>query len=85
VVSCDATTRRARGVEPRPRLRPWHLTHHHIALSRATIHRILTRHGDVTPEPKKRPSSSYIRFLAAMPSECWQSDFTHYPLTDTDA
>lgn len=37
------------------------------------------------PEPKKKPRSSYIRFEAAMPNECWQSDFTHYPLTDTDA
>jgi transposase InsO family protein len=64
----------------------WHLTHHHaITVSRATIHRILTRHGTVTPEPKKRPKSSYIRFEAAMPNETWQSDFTHYPLTDTTA
>ena len=64
----------------------WHLTHHHnVALSRATIHRILTRHGAVTPEPKKKPKSSYIRFEAAMPNETWQSDFTHYPLTDTVA
>lgn len=62
----------------------WHLTHHHdTTLSRATIHRILTRHGAVTPEPKKRPKSSYTRFEAAMPNETWQSDFTHYPLTDT--
>ncbi len=62
----------------------WHLAQHHaITLSRATIHRILTRHGAVTPEPKKKPKSSYIRFEAAMPNETWQSDFTHYPLTDT--
>ena len=32
----------------------WHLTHHHNqTLSRATIHRILARHGTVTPEPRK--------------------------------
>jgi transposase InsO family protein len=62
----------------------WHLTHHHqVTLSRATVHRILTRHGAITPEPKKRPKSSYIRFEAKMPNETWQSDFTHYPLTDT--
>ena len=62
----------------------WHLAHHHATtLSRATIHRILTRHGAVILEPKKRPKSSYIRFQAAMPNETWQSDFTHYPLTDT--
>ena len=34
----------------------------------------------VTPEPKKRPRSSYIRFEASMPNETWQSDFTHYRL-----
>jgi transposase InsO family protein len=62
----------------------WHLARHHaITLSRATIHRILTRHGAVTPEPKKRPKSSYVRFEAAMPNQTWQSDFTHYPLSDT--
>ena len=62
----------------------WHLSHHHeVTLSRATVHRILARHGAITPEPKKRPKSSYIRFEAQMPNETWQSDFTHYPLTDT--
>src|SRR6478735_290849 len=62
----------------------WHLSHHHqVTLSRATVHRILTRHGAITPEPKKRPKASYIRFEAQMPNETWQSDFTHYPLTDT--
>jgi transposase InsO family protein len=63
----------------------WHLTqHHNITISRATIHRILTRHGAITPDPKKRPKSSYVRFQAAMPNQTWQSDFTHYPLTDTE-
>jgi transposase InsO family protein len=62
----------------------WHLANHHqLTLSRATVHRILTRHGAVTLEPRKRPKSSYIRFQAAMPNQTWQSDFTHYPLTDT--
>ena len=62
----------------------WHLSHHHeVTLSRATVHRILARHGAITPEPKKRPKSSYIRFEAQMPNETWQSDFTHYPQTDT--
>ncbi|WP_340541102.1 IS481 family transposase, partial [Nocardioides sp. GXZ039] len=60
----------------------WHLEHRHgVALSRATIHRILARAGAVTPAPAKRPRSSYIRFEAAMPNETWQSDFTHYRLT----
>jgi transposase InsO family protein len=59
----------------------WHLTHHHrTTLSRATIHRILTRAGTVVPEPAKRPKASYLRFQAEMPNETWQSDFTHYRL-----
>ena len=63
----------------------WHLTHHHgTSVSRATINRILVRAGAVTPEPSKRPKSSYIRFEAEMPNETWQSDFTHYRLTQPD-
>src|SRR3954453_18755671 len=59
----------------------WHLAEHHqVTVSRATVHRILTRHGLVTPEPKKRPKSSYLRFEASMPNETWQPDFTHYRL-----
>jgi transposase InsO family protein len=61
----------------------WHLTHHHATtLSRATIHRILVRAAAVTADPSKRPKSSYLRFEADQPNECWQSDFTHYRLTD---
>jgi transposase len=63
----------------------WHLQHHHrITLSRATIDRILARAGQITPEPSKRPKSSYIRFQAEQPNETWQSDFTHYRLTHPD-
>ncbi len=36
----------------------------------------------MVPEPKKRPRSSYIRFQAEQPNQCWQSDFTHWPLAD---
>ncbi|WP_220454151.1 DDE-type integrase/transposase/recombinase [Nocardioides immobilis] len=63
----------------------WHLEHHHqLALSRATVHRILVRNTQVIPDPSKRPKSSYIRFEAEQP-ETWQSDFTHYRLaTGTD-
>ena len=61
----------------------WHLGHHHATtLSRATINRILVRAGAVTPDPSKRPKSSYIRFEADQPNETWQSDFTHYRLLD---
>jgi transposase InsO family protein len=50
--------------------------------ARSTIHRILVQRGFITPQPKKRPKSSYVRFEAALPNECWQSDFTHYRLAD---
>ena len=51
-----------------------------------TIWRILTRAGVITPEPRKRPKRSHIRFEADLPNECWQSDFTHVRLADgTDA
>ncbi|HEY5121765.1 MAG TPA: DDE-type integrase/transposase/recombinase, partial [Acidimicrobiales bacterium] len=52
------------------------------APSLSTIQRILTRRGFVTPAPKKRPKSSYIRFEADLPNECWQSDMTHWHLED---
>ena len=42
-----------------------------------TIWRILTRAGVITPEPRKRPKRSWIRFEADLPNECWQADFTH--------
>jgi transposase InsO family protein len=59
----------------------WHLRRHHqVVISRATAHRILVRHATVTPDPSKRPKSSYIRFEADQPNETWQSDFTHYRL-----
>ncbi|GAA1021431.1 hypothetical protein Aple_073840 [Acrocarpospora pleiomorpha] len=75
------------GLDAGPDTIAWHLHHHHSkTVSRATISRYLTRHGLVTPEPKKRPRSSYIRFQAALPNETWQADFTHYRLADgTDA
>jgi transposase InsO family protein len=60
----------------------WHLSHRHgVTVSRASINRYLTAAGLIIPEPKKRPKSSYIRFAADLPNECWQADFTHYRLT----
>ena len=59
----------------------WHLEQAGLhAPSTATIRRILHAAGLVTPEPRKRPRSSYRRFEAGQPNECWQSDFTHWPL-----
>lgn len=48
----------------------------------STIWRILTRAGLVTAQPRKRPRSSYLRFEADLPNECWQADFTHWALAD---
>lgn len=47
------------------------------APSTSTIRRILTNEGLITPEPKKKPKSAYIRFEAALPNECWQADITN--------
>ena len=70
-----------RGLDAGPQTLCWHLEHHHqIRVSAATVSRYLTAAGLVAPEPKKRPKSSYIRFAAELPNQCWQSDFTHYPL-----
>ena len=46
----------------------------------STIHRILVRRGFVTPQPQKRPRTSWQRFEADLPNECWQSDMTHWRL-----
>jgi transposase len=73
------------GLDAGPETICWHLTHHHdITVSRATVARQLIARGLVTPQPKKRPKSSYVRFEASMPNECWQADFTHYRLTHPD-
>lgn len=52
------------------------------APSTSTIRRILTNEGLITPEPKKKPKSAYIRFEAALANECWQADITHALLTN---
>jgi transposase InsO family protein len=52
----------------------------------STIWRILTRRGFVTPQPQKRPRSSFIRFEAEMPNGLWQADVTHWELAhETEA
>jgi transposase InsO family protein len=71
------------GLDAGPQTIAWHLEHHHhLRVSPATISRYLSRAGLVIPEPSKRPKSSYIRFAAELPNQCWQADFTHYRLTD---
>jgi len=48
----------------------------------STIYRILRAADRVTPEPHKRPRSSWQRFEAAAPNGCWQSDMTHWHRSD---
>lgn len=71
-----------RGLDAGAQTIAWHLEHEHqIRLSPATVWRICTRAGLVTPEPKKRPKASYVRFEADQPNEMWQTDFTHWHLS----
>jgi transposase InsO family protein len=62
--------------------------HHHLGIrhervpSVSTIWRVLRRRGFVTPQPHKRPRSSWVRFEAQLPNECWQSDVTHWRFSD---
>ena len=59
-----------------------HRRRQRVVPSVATIWRILSRRGHVTPQPHKRPRSSYRRFQAELPNECWQADTTHWALAD---
>jgi transposase InsO family protein len=71
------------GLDAGPLTLQWHL--HQAGLpvpSTSTIRRILHHHGLIAPQPRKRPRSSYHRFEAAQPNQCWQSDFTHWQLAD---
>lgn len=63
----------------------FHLARRHgSAPAVSTIWRVLSRRGFVTPQPQKRPRSSFIRFEAAMPNERWQADITHWQLAGAD-
>lgn len=71
------------GADAGPATIAWHLTRDgHPAPALSTIRRILHTAGLITPTPKKRPRSSYIRFEAELPNECWQADITHWYLTN---
>jgi transposase InsO family protein len=54
----------------------WHLGRAGVrpVPSVATVHRLLVRRGLVTPQPRKRPKSSWTRFEADAPNERWQID-----------
>ena len=51
--------------------------------SRATIHRVLRRRGQVVDDPRKRPTSAgTLRFEYAQPNVCWQIDALFWKLAD---
>lgn len=61
----------------------WHLRQRAgSSPSVATVWRVLSRRGFVTPQPHKRPRSSWRRFQAELPNEVWQADLTHWALAD---
>jgi transposase InsO family protein len=61
----------------------FHLAERHPRVpSVPTIWRVLRARGFVTPQPHKRPKSSFRRFAADFPNECWQTDVTHVRLAD---
>ena len=71
----------SQGLDAGPHTICWHLhQRHRITVSPSTIRRRLVDLGLVEPNPKKRPKSSYVRFEADLPNQCWQSDFTHWRL-----
>ncbi|MCW5951560.1 MAG: transposase, partial [Propionibacteriaceae bacterium] len=73
----------ANGLDAGPVTIAWHLEQQGLRVpSTSTIRRILHAAGLVTPEPRKRPKSSFVRFEASQPNETWQSDFTHWRLAD---
>lgn len=74
----------AAGTDAGPVTIAWHLRQEGLTVpSTSTTRRILHSAGLITPEPRKRPRSSYVRFEAAQPNETWQSDFTHWRLADS--
>lgn len=71
------------GVDAGPQTIHWHLEQRGLTPpSVATIWRILKHRGFVTPQPHKRPKSSFKRFEADLPNERWQADVTHWTLAD---
>jgi len=71
------------GLDAGARTIAWHLNQSGVEVpALSTIHRVLRRRGFVTPQPQKRPRSSWIRFESDLPNETWQSDMTHWHLKD---
>lgn len=60
----------------------WHLQQEGVdpPPAASTIHRILSNNGYITPQPQKRPRSSWIRFEADQPNETWQMDYSDWSI-----
>lgn len=75
----------AAGLDAGPDTICWHLAERHgIEVSASTVRRRLVAAGLVTPEPRKRPRSSYVRFAADLPNEMWQADMCWWSLPAGD-
>ena len=71
------------GLDAGPHTIHWHLAKRHRNVpSVSTIWRVLSRRGFVLPQPQKQPRSSFVRFEASLPNECWQADITHWKLAN---
>jgi transposase InsO family protein len=71
------------GLDHGPQSIVWALERDQVPVpSRATVWRILTRHGLIVAQPQKRPKSATKRFCFNRPNECWQSDWTQWTLAD---
>jgi transposase InsO family protein len=63
----------------------FHLSQRHATVpSISSIWRVLRARGFVISQPHKRPRSSYVRFVADLPNEMWQTDITHVYLADDE-
>ena len=72
------------GCDAGPLTIQWHLERQGVAPvpSQASIWRALKRRDLITPQPRKRPRSSYRRFEAELINEMWQIDPTSWKLAD---
>jgi putative transposase len=61
--------------------RDW-AAHGLVVPSRATINRVLDRHGLLAKNPAKRPRASWRSFAYARPRDCYQIDGTEHRLAD---
>lgn len=72
------------GCDAGPATIRWHLRRQRVVPvpSEASIWRALKRRDLITPQPQKRPRSSYRRFEAGLVNEMWQIDPTNWKLAD---